>query len=175
MFGVFAGGFLMCVACTVGSVVNFLLGRFVFAQWARRKLRESPMLSALESVLNERAASIIFLARLSPVFPMALFGYVVGATSVSLTTYTVATFVGLLPGCVLYAWIGAAAGSGAGWSSMVSITISVVSTVVISFKAKQLVDEALARQGPNKTELTGRPNSPSKLPSRDRKPVRGEP
>lgn len=72
MFGVFAGGLLMCVACTVGSIINFLLGRFVFAQWARRKLRDSPMLSALESVLNDRAASIVFLARLSPVFPMAL-------------------------------------------------------------------------------------------------------
>ena len=75
------------------------------------------------------------------------FGYVVGATSVSLPTYTVATFLGLLPGCVLYAWIGAAAGSGEGWSSVISIAISVVSTLAISFKAKQLVDEALARSG----------------------------
>jgi uncharacterized membrane protein YdjX (TVP38/TMEM64 family) len=141
---VFLGGLLMCVACTLGSIVNFLLGRFVFSAWARRKLQESPTLSALEGLLQQSAFSIIFLARLSPVFPMALFGYCVGATNVNLVTYSASTFAGLLPGCILYAWIGQAAGNG-GWSSVISISISILSTVAISIRAKQLVDEALSK------------------------------
>jgi uncharacterized membrane protein YdjX (TVP38/TMEM64 family) len=72
LYGILPGALLMCAACTVGSVVNFLLGRFVIAGWARKKISESDMLTALEAVLQERAVSIIILARLSPVFPFAL-------------------------------------------------------------------------------------------------------
>lgn len=147
-FGVLVGGVGMCLACTLGSMINFFLGRFVFSAWARRKMADSPTLAALEAALAEQAASIIFLARLSPVFPMALLGYCIGATSVPLTTYAASTFGGLLPGCVLYAWIGAAATGGGGWSSVISVSISVLSTIVITVRAKQLVDEALKKSKP---------------------------
>ena len=158
MYGVALGGLLMCLACTLGSAVNFLLGRYICASWAKRKLRESPTLAALEALLGQRGFSIVFLCRLSPVFPMALLGYCVGATSVPFSTYAVATFVGLLPGCLLYAWIGAAASSGAdGWGSSLSVAVSVLSTIGISIKAKSLVDEALA--GPRPVEEAAIPRT----------------
>ena len=104
-----------------------------------------PQLAALEAVLREQSWTIIFLARLSPVFPMSIFGYCVGATSVSMSSFASASFFGFLPGCILYAWIGAAATqAGDGYSSAISIAISVCSTVAMCARAHQLIHARIA-------------------------------
>lgn len=149
--GVVRGSLLFNAGATLGSLINFVLGRRCFRTWAQDKLRGSPMLSALEGAIAKRSAFMIALARLSPVFPFAVLGYVLGATKVEATTFTWATFVGLIPGVTLYTFIGmsaaaAAAGDGAdaGWSNYISIGAGVLATVVISWQAKKIIEEATA-------------------------------
>eukprot|EP00288_Rhodomonas_lens_P003862 CAMPEP_0177717718 /NCGR_PEP_ID=MMETSP0484_2-20121128/15193_1 /TAXON_ID=354590 /ORGANISM="Rhodomonas lens, Strain RHODO" /LENGTH=207 /DNA_ID=CAMNT_0019229835 /DNA_START=33 /DNA_END=656 /DNA_ORIENTATION=- len=157
LYGIVPGALLMDVACTTGSVINFLIGRYVARDWARRKLQESPVLSALEKALNKRAFFMLTLARLSPVFPFAMLGYALGATSVELSLFAQTTFVGMLPGCFLYSWIGVSmqemsGDGGGGWSSWLSIGMSVGSTLLISWQAKKVFDEAMkeGKGGANK-------------------------
>ena len=108
------------------------------------------MMSALEGAIAKRSAFMIVLSRLSPVFPFAVLGYVLGATKVKATTFTWA-FVGLIPGVTLYTFIGmsaAAAASGTSDSSSLSNYISigagVLATLVISWQAKKIIEEATA-------------------------------
>ena len=150
--GLVRGSLLFNAGATLGSLINFVLGRRCFRTWAQEKLRGSPLLSALEGAIAKRSAFMIALARLSPVFPFAVLGYVLGATKVKATTFTWATFVGLIPGVTLYTFIGmsaaaaAAAGDGddAGWSNYISIGAGVIATVVISWQAKKIIEEATA-------------------------------
>ncbi len=149
--GLVRGSLLFNAGATLGSLVNFVLGRKCFRQWAEKKLRDSPMLSALEGAIAKRSAFMIVLARLSPVFPFAVLGYVLGATKVKATTFTWATFVGLIPGVTLYTFIGmsaAAAAAGGGdndsWSNYISIGAGVFATAVISWQAKKIIEEATA-------------------------------
>ena len=51
------------------------------------------------------------LTRLSPVFPFNLLNYAYGVTQVSLRGYFFASWLGMLPGTVMYVYLGSLAGS----------------------------------------------------------------
>mmetsp|Transcript_28333 Transcript_28333/g.91694 ORF Transcript_28333/g.91694 Transcript_28333/m.91694 type:complete len:168 (-) Transcript_28333:424-927(-) len=148
LFGILPGAAIMNVGCVVGSMANFFIGRYVAREWARKRLQESPTLSALEAALQKRAVFIITLARLSPVFPFAMVGYALGASAVTMRDFAVGTAVGLFPGCILYSWIGVSmkdmsSKEGGGAGSWISIMISVASTIAISIYAKRVYDDAV--------------------------------
>jgi uncharacterized membrane protein YdjX (TVP38/TMEM64 family) len=52
----------------------------------------------------------VLLTRLSPVFPFNLLNYAYGVTGVSLRDYVLAS-VGMIPGTIMYVYIGSLAGS----------------------------------------------------------------
>ena len=94
----------------------------------------------------------VVLARLSPVFPFAMVGYALGATSLDVFTFTWATAVGLFPGCFLYAWIGSSAKAAAleggdNLASYFSMVGGIVATVFITFQAKRIYDDAVKSAG----------------------------
>ena len=156
--GLFMGSVVVALGCTLGSMVNFALGRSCLRTWAQRKLHESPTLLAFEAALAERAARMVVLIRLSPVFPFAVIGYVLGATKIDLFTFTWATFVGMWPGCVLYGWVsmsmrdlataasssadggGGGDGAGSNVASVLGVVLGVLGTVLVSWQAKQVFD-----------------------------------
>ena len=112
-------------------------------------MQQYPLLQALDRALEERSLYMIALARLSPVFPFAILGYALGPTSVSVRDYSVGTALGLYPGCLLYAYLGSSmkglsdGGQGRDGGAMFGVAFSVLSTVLISWKAKQVFDEAV--------------------------------
>ena len=142
--------FAFSVGATAGSWINFVLGRKYFNMWAKKKLQSSPKMLALETAISKRAFNMIVLSRLSPVFPFAILGYIIGVTKVNASTFTIATFIGLIPGVTLYAWIGmsmasASMADASSLSPYISIAIAVSSTALISWQAKRILDEATTR------------------------------
>lgn len=98
IFGFARGAAVSVAGITLGAVAGFLLGRTVLRRWAERRARESPTVRAALDAVGESAFPMVFLLRLSPVMPFPLLSYVLGATpTLSFTTYTAATFLGLLP------------------------------------------------------------------------------
>jgi len=53
---------------------------------------------------------IVGLIRLSPIFPFSLMNYTFGLTRVSLRDYFFASWLGMLPGTVMYVYIGSLIG-----------------------------------------------------------------
>jgi uncharacterized membrane protein YdjX (TVP38/TMEM64 family) len=149
LFGIWMGAAIMLLGCVLGSIVNFVIGRYLAKGWATRQLESSPILKSIDRALKEDAFNVIVLSRLSPVLPFAMLGFVMGVTSVSLTEFTLATAVGMTPGCILYAWIGQSMRDAAGsnsWSQYLPIVISVTATIAISIKAKQMFEQATKNQ-----------------------------
>lgn len=60
--------------------------------------------------MEKKGFHIFFLLRLSPIIPFNALNYMAGMTAVSFRDYTFA-LIGLLPGTVLYVFVGASAGS----------------------------------------------------------------
>jgi len=57
---------------------------------------------------------VVLLTRLSPVFPFTLLNYAFGVTQVNLGHYVLASWIGMLPGTVMYVYLGTLASVSAG-------------------------------------------------------------
>lgn len=93
-------------ASVAGATLAFLLGRTLLRDWVRAKVSGRPRFAALDRAVGENGFKIVFLLRLSPVFPFNLLNYALGLTRVPLATYAAASFLGMLPGTFLYVYIG---------------------------------------------------------------------
>ena len=110
IFGLAKGTLLTFLGATVGSTFSFLVARYLARGAIERKLADRPRFRAIDKAVARQGLKIIFLVRLSPVFPYNLLNYGLGLTRVRLLDYVLAAF-GMLPGTFLYVYYGKALGS----------------------------------------------------------------
>jgi uncharacterized membrane protein YdjX (TVP38/TMEM64 family) len=68
-----------------------------------------PALDAIGRAVESEAFKVVLLTRVSPLFPFNLLNYAFGLSSVPFKTYVLASWIGMLPGTLLYLYIGSAA------------------------------------------------------------------
>ena len=110
VFGLPVGFALTSVASTLGATASFMLGRFAARDWVARRASSSPRFAAIYTAVGREGWRMVGLLRLSPVFPFNLLNYALGLTRVRLRDYVIASWIGMMPGTLLYVWLGAAAG-----------------------------------------------------------------
>jgi len=110
VFGVVRGSIYVSIAATLGAAVAFLIGRYLARDWVAAKLEAHPKFKAIEEAVSREGWKIVGLTRLSPVFPFNLLNYAFGLTRVSVRDYVLASWAGMLPGTVMYVYIGSLAG-----------------------------------------------------------------
>ena len=110
VFGVWRGSVLVSVAATLGASAAFLLGRHVARRAVARRVAANPAFAAVDEAVAREGWRIVLLTRLSPVFPFTLLNYGFGVTRVTFREYFLASWLGMLPGTVLYVYLGAVAG-----------------------------------------------------------------
>jgi uncharacterized membrane protein YdjX (TVP38/TMEM64 family) len=152
IFGVVRGSIYVSIAATLGATAAFLVGRYLARGWVSEKLEGNPKFKAIDQAVGKEGWKIVFLTRLSPVFPFNLLNYAYGLTSVSLRDYVLASWVGMIPGTILYVYIGAlsgdvarAAGGGAkrtpaGWALT---AVGFIATVAVAVYATRIGARAL--------------------------------
>lgn len=111
LFGVWKGFLAAWIGANLGACAAFLLGRTLARDWVDRKASTHPRFSAIENAVSREGFKIVLLLRLSPVFPFNLLNYALGLTKVPFWRYAAATLIGMVPGGLMYVYIGAAAGS----------------------------------------------------------------
>jgi uncharacterized membrane protein YdjX (TVP38/TMEM64 family) len=110
LFGVVKGTVVVSAAATCGATCAFLVGRYLVRGWVAEKMASYPRFKAIDEAVGREGWKIVGLTRLSPVFPFNLLNYAFGLTRVSLRDYFWASWIGMLPGTVLYVYLGALAG-----------------------------------------------------------------
>ncbi len=109
IFGVVWGTVWVLIGATLGATAAFLVGRYCARGWVARRIEGNPTFSTIDKAVAAEGWKIVFLARLSPVFPFAVLNYAFGLTHVPLCRYVTASFVGMFPGTVMYVYVGSAA------------------------------------------------------------------
>ena len=109
LFGLGYGFAIVSFASTVGATCAFLVGRFFAREWVAGKLSAMPRFSALDRAVGARGALVVLLTRLSPAFPFTLLNYALGLTQVPLKTYVLVSWLGMMPGTLLYVYLGSIA------------------------------------------------------------------
>jgi uncharacterized membrane protein YdjX (TVP38/TMEM64 family) len=97
------------------------------------------------------------LTRLSPVIPFNLLNYALALTKISFRDYVLASWIGMLPGTVMYVYLGSAAGDLAqlaagevekGPGYYVVFGAGLAATVAVTLYVTRLARRALARAVP---------------------------
>ncbi|MEM7098199.1 MAG: TVP38/TMEM64 family protein [Pseudomonadota bacterium] len=145
LFGLFAGYAIVAVSSVTGAACAFLVGRFFARDWVAQKLEQMPRFAALDRAIEKRGGLIVLLTRLSPLFPFNLLNYALGLTKVKFWTYVGVSWVGMIPGTLLYVYLGSVASDLASllagevgespigsWLFYVGLVATLVLTIVIT-------------------------------------------
>ena len=153
VFGLLGGFFVVVIGGTTGACLAFLLGRFFARDWVATKVEGSKRFSAIDRAVGDKGWKIVFLTRLSPVFPFNLINYAYGLTKISFPHYALATLIGMLPGIFVYVYIGALAGDVAraaageqpdtGGLTMAMQGVGLLATIAVTFYITKLARQAL--------------------------------
>ncbi len=110
VFGVVLGSIYVFIGATIGATLAFLVGRYFARGWISKKIAGNAKFGAIDRAVGEEGLKIVLLTRLSPIFPFNLLNYGLGVTGVSLKDYVIAS-VGMIPGTIMYVYLGSLAGN----------------------------------------------------------------
>jgi uncharacterized membrane protein YdjX (TVP38/TMEM64 family) len=100
-FGIWLGMVYANIGATSGATLAFLLTRYLFRDWVERKFYKR--LQAVQLGFTENAFYYLLTLRLIPLFPFFLVNLACGLTRMPLSTYILATAIGIIPGSFVYA------------------------------------------------------------------------
>ncbi len=157
VFGVVLGSIYVFIGATIGAALAFLVGRYFARGWISKKIAGNDKFAAIDRAVGEEGFKIVLLTRLSPVFPFNLLNYGLGVTGVSFKDYVLAS-VGMIPGTIMYVYLGSLAGNiatigGAEQPTNPTITwairiIGFIATVAVTLYvtkvARKALDESIA-------------------------------
>jgi len=161
VFGVFLGTVIVSIAATTGAALAFSIARYVARDQIEQKLSSNQKFKKVDRAIGEQGAKLVFLLRLSPLIPFNLSNYFYGLTAVKFWPYVLASWIGMLPGTLLYVYLGAAGKAGlsgtAGQTSGRSLWeyllfgIGLIATVIVTVWLTRIAHRELS-----KTELNHR-------------------
>ena len=155
IFGLLRGVVLVSAASVLGASAAFFIGRTVARGWTQRRIAGWPRFRALDGALAARGFWIVLLTRLSPLFPFNVLNYAYGVTTVRPRDYIAASWLGMLPGTVVYVYAGSAAanlaqalagGAQVGRSGALLLVLGLAATVAVAVLVTRLARAQLERE-----------------------------
>ncbi len=104
LFGWFLGGVLTVIGATLGATVLFLAARTAFGDVLRRK--SGGAIARFAAGFRDDAFAYLLILRLTPVLPFFVVNVAPAFFDVTLGTYVVTTLLGIIPGSMVYAFLG---------------------------------------------------------------------
>lgn len=111
LFGLFPGVLYNILGAGTGAVLVFLAARTGFGDALARKLDSAGgKAAALQAALRQNEWSVLFLMRLVPLVPFFVANLIPAFVGTSLTRFAVSTFVGIIPGALVFTSVGSGLG-----------------------------------------------------------------
>ena len=161
LFGTVVGTITVSIGSTMGAAAAFLVGRFLMREMIEKKVEGNPKFAAIDKGVGEQGFKIVLLSRLSPVLPFILLNYAYGLTKVSFWEYVLASWIGMLPGTIMYVYFGSTAGQLAkiaagevegGSARTIFFVIGLIITVVVVVLVTRTAQKALKDAVPGSPE-----------------------
>lgn len=159
VFGLAVGTLVVSAASTGAAALAFLIARYLARDRVVRMARRHENFGAIDRAIREKGWKVVALLRLSPVVPFSLSNYLYGITGVDFWPYLLASWAAMLPGTLLYVYLGAAgrAAVGAGresrspweWALFAAgLAATIVVTVILTRAARrELKKSRLGKRG----------------------------
>lgn len=111
LFGLFPGVLYNVAGAGTGAVLVFLAARSGFGDALAQKLQAAGGKAAkLQAALRQNEWSVLFLMRLVPLVPFFIANLIPAFVGISLTRFAVSTFIGIIPGALVFTSVGSGLG-----------------------------------------------------------------
>jgi uncharacterized membrane protein YdjX (TVP38/TMEM64 family) len=158
LWGVLEGTLYVSIGATIGAAIAFLISRYVARRWVIRKFAQNTKFRAIDDAVASEGWKIVGLTRLSPVFPFIPMNFVFGLTKIPFWQFITATWLGILPVCALFAYLGRLLGDitalgtqpiAEGKTKWVVSGVGIGTTIIVSFFMARIARKALANRSPD--------------------------
>jgi uncharacterized membrane protein YdjX (TVP38/TMEM64 family) len=155
IFGLGLGTLTVSLASTTSAALCFLIARYFARDAVAARIASRPRFRAVDQAIGEGGWRIVALLRLSPAVPFNLQNYMYGLTSIRFWPCVLTSWVAMLPGTLLYVYLGvvgrrgleaAAGGSSASLGQWTLLAVGLVATVAVTAYVTRLAKRALARR-----------------------------
>jgi len=111
LFGTIAGVAINVTAATLGATLIFLAAQFGLGDKLRARMEASDgLVSKIKKGLDENQWSMLFFIRLVPAVPFFVANLIPAFLGVPLRRFVISTFLGIIPGSLVYTSVGAGLG-----------------------------------------------------------------
>ena len=148
VFGMLKGSIYSSIAATLGALAAFLIGRYLARDWVAQKIQCNTRFANIDRAVGDQGWKIVGLTRLSPIFPYTLLNYAFGLTQVGLVEYFLASWIGMLPGTVLYVYLGSlvrVGASGTTSAEWIVRAVGLIATILVTALLTRIARRALAQ------------------------------
>ncbi|MEC4984602.1 MAG: TVP38/TMEM64 family protein [Oscillatoria sp. PMC 1068.18] len=160
LYQVVFGSIIVSIASVLGATLAFLVGRYLARDKVAQLIESKPNFQAVDEAVAKEGWKIVGLTRLSPVFPFVFLNYAFGLTQVSLKDYVLASWIGMMPGTVMYVYFGSLAQNLATLGTQeqpdtlqwVIRIVGFIATVAVTVYVTKIAKEALNKKIDNEAE-----------------------
>jgi uncharacterized membrane protein YdjX (TVP38/TMEM64 family) len=131
---------VILTAAMIAAALAFLIARYLLRHRVRELLANERKFAAIDRAVTEEGWKIVFLMRLSPLVPFNVQNYLFGVTGISFRHYIAATCAGIVPGALLFVYLGAlgkVSGGPIEWAFLaVGLLATAAAVILVARKAK---------------------------------------
>ncbi len=106
VFGLSWGTFWSVVGATIGAIGAFWVARFLLHDLIEHKFGKHPALNKFKMAVNDRPFQFVLAVRFAPISPFNVVNFLFGLTPIHWIPYSLGTFIGIIPGTLIYTWLG---------------------------------------------------------------------
>jgi len=111
LFGTLGGALVSVTGATIGATIIFLAARHGLGEKLKARMEASQgTIAKMKKGIDENQWSMLFFIRLVPVVPFFVANLVPAFLAVPLHRYVISTFLGIIPGSLVYSSVGAGLG-----------------------------------------------------------------
>jgi len=143
VFGIWWGALWSVLGATLGALGAFLVARYLLRDFITQKFGKNKLIHKFNQTIVTSPLNCVLAIRFAPVSPFNIVNFVLGLTPLNWLTYTIATFVGIMPGTLAYTWLGASGVDALNGSDRLSffcalIFLTILSILPLFFKEKKI-------------------------------------
>jgi len=154
VYGFWGGVTLVLLGHGLGSLLSFLIARYLLRGWMEKRLGHNKRVRAVAKAVERDGWKIVFLTRLSPVMPFSLINYSLGLSRISVTRFLMATELGAVPSTCAYVFVGKLIGNLTRigpdlqhhralewWAWGAGLAVTIAATIYVSIMASRALNQ----------------------------------
>ncbi|HHP7245297.1 MAG TPA: TVP38/TMEM64 family protein [Elainellaceae cyanobacterium] len=132
VFGLVWGTVWSVIGATLGAIVAFIIARYLMRDWVERRFGRHRALTWLNQAVTCNAISCVLAIRFTPISPFNIVNFLLGLTSITIKPYIIGTAVGIIPGTLVYTWLGVTGGEAMRGEEITTFVLALMALIGLS-------------------------------------------